>query len=340
MNNEAANGTAIDHVLSAIDPGYKKTNWSKHWIRFPHILNLVAQAFLLGENPEIFEATAHGAELKNDPEELRQIWRERGFIGKLTNIIRSVWRSPKQRDMFESIKVDESGDIEWLVAKRSAYGHLLILSANLCSSSSLPITRLVGTQLWWCYNVLQAYCSNWLPERGSSSRDDGDNYYDLREDILSPEEWKGVNEVIKVLKLLLYFTKLVERRDTGLQDSIPIVDKLITHFYEASQRLKSMADKGPTYKLRVASHWLWESLGKAQRLLLTRKRIAYLLHGDGDGSKPQSSMAMVSIYNTAGKETWIKWRRDEWRSFSAWGHFETLNAKGQIFVLLEGSWMQ
>jgi hypothetical protein len=103
---------------------------------------------LFGENLEIFEATVHGAELKNDPEELRQIWRERGFIGKLTNIIRSVWRSPKQRDMFESIKVDESGDIEWLVAKRSAYGHLLILSANLCSSSSLPITRLVGTQLW------------------------------------------------------------------------------------------------------------------------------------------------------------------------------------------------
>jgi hypothetical protein len=51
---------------------------------------------------------------------------------------------------------------------------------------------------------------------------------------LFPEEWKGANEVIKVLKPLLHFTKLVERRDTGLQDWVPIVDKLITHFYEGS----------------------------------------------------------------------------------------------------------
>jgi hypothetical protein len=42
--------------------------------------------------------------------------------------------------------------------------------------------------------------------------------YDLRGDILSPEEWKGVNEVIKVLQPLLHFTKLAERRDIGLQD--------------------------------------------------------------------------------------------------------------------------
>jgi hypothetical protein len=55
-----------------------------------------------------------------------------------------------------------------------------------------------------CRVRLQAYCSNWLPERGSLSGYNGDNY-DLREDILSPEEWKGVNEVIKVLKPLLHF---------------------------------------------------------------------------------------------------------------------------------------
>jgi hypothetical protein len=117
-DNEAANGTVTDHVLGTIDPGYKKTDRSKRWIRcLPHTLILVAQAFLLGENPEIFEATVHGVELRNDLEERRQIWGEREFIGKLTNIIRSIRRSPKQRVMFERIKVDESGDIEWLAAE-------------------------------------------------------------------------------------------------------------------------------------------------------------------------------------------------------------------------------
>jgi hypothetical protein len=78
---------------------------------------LSRKLFCFGENPEIFEVTVQGAELKNDLEELQCIWRERGFIGKLTNIIRSIRRSPKQRAKFERIRVDKSGDIEWLAAE-------------------------------------------------------------------------------------------------------------------------------------------------------------------------------------------------------------------------------
>ncbi len=52
------------------------------------------------------------AELHNNLEELQKLWRSRGFIGKLMNIIRSIQRSPKQRKVFKSIKVDESGDVE------------------------------------------------------------------------------------------------------------------------------------------------------------------------------------------------------------------------------------
>jgi hypothetical protein len=80
-------------------------------------LQIEAIAFLLGKNPEIFEVTVQGAGLKNDLEELQCIWRERGFIGKLTNTIRSIRRSPKQWAKFERIKVDKSGDIEWLAAE-------------------------------------------------------------------------------------------------------------------------------------------------------------------------------------------------------------------------------
>jgi hypothetical protein len=91
-----------------------------------------------------------------------------------------------------------------------------------------------------CRARRQAYCSDWLPEKGKHNEDN----YNLREDILSPEEWKGVNEVIKVLKPLLHFTKLAERRNVGLQDWVPIVDNLISHFYEASQRLSQWLMRG------------------------------------------------------------------------------------------------
>jgi hypothetical protein len=121
-DNEASNGTAIDHILRAIDPNYKRVDRQRRWIRcLAHTLNLTAQAFLLGENPETFEATVQGAELRNDIDELQRIWRDRGFIGKLTNIIRSIRRSPKQRTKFERIKVDASGDVEWLAAEEIPY---------------------------------------------------------------------------------------------------------------------------------------------------------------------------------------------------------------------------
>jgi hypothetical protein len=72
-----------------------------------HFLHdLVARAFSLGVNPEIFEATAHGAELKNVPEKLRRICRDcgPGSIGKLANTIR---RSLRQQVNFERIKIEQ-----------------------------------------------------------------------------------------------------------------------------------------------------------------------------------------------------------------------------------------
>jgi hypothetical protein len=108
-----------------------------------------------------------------------------------------------------------------------------------------------------CRARLRAYCSDWLPGKGRHNEDN----YDLREDIPSPEEWKGVNEVIKVLKPLLHFTKLAERRNVGLQDWVPIVDNLISHFYEASQRFKSMADESPIYEwLHICCEKAWDKL--------------------------------------------------------------------------------
>ena len=117
-DNEAANGTAIDHILGAIESTYKKADRPRRWVRcLPHTLNLVAQAFMLGHDPELFEANVQGAELTNNMTELQNLWRARGFIGKLVNIIRYIRRSPKQRVEFERIKVDECGDIEWLAAE-------------------------------------------------------------------------------------------------------------------------------------------------------------------------------------------------------------------------------
>lgn len=171
-DNEAANGTAIDHILGTIEPTYKKADRPKRWVRcLPHTLNLAAQAFMLGRDPELFEANIQGAELTNNMTELQSLWRACGFIGKLINIIRSIRRSPKQRTEFERIKVNECGDIEWLAAEDIEDEQQLevrsqrvsfILSAN-DSSSLLQITRPAGTRLLQCFNVLNSVKHDYKP---------------------------------------------------------------------------------------------------------------------------------------------------------------------------------
>ena len=73
-DNEAANGIAIDHILGAIESTYKKVDRPRRWVRcLPHTLNLVAQAFMLGHDPELFEANVQGAELTNNMTELQNL---------------------------------------------------------------------------------------------------------------------------------------------------------------------------------------------------------------------------------------------------------------------------
>jgi len=117
-----------------------------------------------------------------------------------------------------------------------------------------------------CRPRLQAYCSNWRQEKNSSNKDDND-CYNLRDDILTPEEWEAVDEVIKVLKPIGHFTKRIESREIGLQDWVPILDRLISHFYEASQRFKSLADESSIYEwLHICCEVAWEKLNEYYQL--------------------------------------------------------------------------
>jgi hypothetical protein len=84
---------------------------------------------------------------------------------------------------------------------------------------------------------------------------------------LTPEEWEAVDEVIEVLSPIGHFTKRIERRSTGLQDWVPIVDRLITHFYDASQRFKILADESSTYEwLHICCEVAWDKLNEYYQL--------------------------------------------------------------------------
>jgi len=127
-DNEPSNGTAVDHILEALEPEIyrsiktkktKRAELRKRWIRcFAHSLNLISQAFLFGQDPEEFIIKTDGAELTGHLEELDRLWRTRGLIGKLSNIIRYIRRSPTQRAEFERIRVnDDNDDVYWIAVE-------------------------------------------------------------------------------------------------------------------------------------------------------------------------------------------------------------------------------
>jgi hypothetical protein len=98
-DNEAANGTAVDNIFEPLEPEVywriktkkaRKTELRKRWVRcLAHTLNLISQAFLLGQDPEQFFLRTDMAEL-TDLDVLTDLWRKRGFIGKLSDIFDGV----------------------------------------------------------------------------------------------------------------------------------------------------------------------------------------------------------------------------------------------------------
>jgi hypothetical protein len=67
-----------------------------------HILNLIAKAYLFGQDSTTFdnEFKAAGAP------ERRQLWRRRGELGKLHNLVAHVMASGKRTDLFQKLQVD------------------------------------------------------------------------------------------------------------------------------------------------------------------------------------------------------------------------------------------
>jgi len=68
-----------------------------------HVVNLVAKQLLFGDEPELFELEASvvaACELRK----AIQLWRNRGPIGKLHNVVTWIYRSPQRRQRFLTVQ--------------------------------------------------------------------------------------------------------------------------------------------------------------------------------------------------------------------------------------------
>ena len=112
LDNASANDTCVDIILRTLYPKMSQKQRRRRRLRcLGHVVNIAAQAFLLGKGAEKTLDELEIAFLRQDFQKIADIWRKQGALGKLHNIIRYIRMTPQHRQEFRRCVVqdDSSG---------------------------------------------------------------------------------------------------------------------------------------------------------------------------------------------------------------------------------------
>jgi hypothetical protein len=195
-----------------------------------HIYNLVSQAILYGEDIRGFEHEVHDA--MKDELQLLRIWRKRGAVGQLHNIVWWICRSPKRIALFESIQ----SELNLLDVDSEKHIYRLVKDGGIrWHSTYMMIVR--ATKL---RSALEVFCT-----RALDLDDDRDNALNpLRDgDALKTQDWNDLTEMRDILEPIYFQTKELEGHATltrggshgALWESMIAFERLLEHM-EAKKR--------------------------------------------------------------------------------------------------------
>ena len=165
-----------------------------------HVINLSAKAFFYGKE---FDALEKDAEHMKEHSELLQelnIWRKRGLVGRLYNVVIFICRSPQRRQKFADIKAQagEPGDYDKL--------SLLIDNATRWKSLYSMIERAIKLR-----DRIDRFCIDHADSmHGSSTKKaqtDEEKEHLLKNDTL---DWIALAKVMNIFKKFYDFTKRAE----------------------------------------------------------------------------------------------------------------------------------
>jgi hypothetical protein len=94
MDNAFNNDTMMEwlEVLFRIDK-------TQHIFCFSHIINLIMKSLLFGRNLSAFEKSLIGA----SDEGIARLWRDRGVVGKVHNVVKWIMGSDQRRQGFQEV---------------------------------------------------------------------------------------------------------------------------------------------------------------------------------------------------------------------------------------------
>ena len=111
LDNASSNDTCVDLVLRRLYPWMNAKQCLRRRLRcLGHIINLSAQAFLLGKQSQETLEQLELAHHRHDFDAIAKLWRKQGVLGRLHNIIRYIRMTPQRRAEWRKIVI---GTEEW-----------------------------------------------------------------------------------------------------------------------------------------------------------------------------------------------------------------------------------
>lgn len=195
-----------------------------------HILNLIAESYLFGQDASSFDEDFK----KAGPAARRKLWRQRGELGKLHNLVTHIMASGKRIDIFKALQSILNDGI--------AAGKIwkVVLDGGIRWNSFYAMIR----RALELKDALDAYCFKFR-----FSTDDEDKEL-FEKDYLSQDEWKTLEVIKEQLEPLFYITKGLEGNanideDAGkashgaLWEQLPLLEHVLTHFEGLEKQAKA-----------------------------------------------------------------------------------------------------
>jgi hypothetical protein len=195
-----------------------------------HILNLIAEAYLFGQ-----DATTFSKEMKEaGPPERRKLWRQRGELGKLHNLVAHVMASGKRTELFMSLQ----SKLNIGIAEGKTWR--LVLDGGIRWNASYSMIR----RALELREALDTYA---FQLRLSKEDFDTETF---QNDYLSDNEWETLRLIGEQLEPLFRLTKDLEG-NADLKDGackashgvlweiLPVFEFILAHFEKLEQQAKA-----------------------------------------------------------------------------------------------------
>jgi hypothetical protein len=156
---------------------------------YGHILNLVGRAFLYGNDSESIEQESQAFEVTGDLNKELALWRKKGPIGKLHNIVKWVRASPQRGEYFRKsiIEAIDKGDTYLLYEATTFELQLILNNETRWNSTYLMLQRAITKQ-----SQIQAFLAK-------NQQDPDHKQRIAKEDVLTFEDWRLLVELQEIL---------------------------------------------------------------------------------------------------------------------------------------------